>query len=284
MACCVRREENVSYADLWPEGFVDLADHVLVVESKELPAHSHFLASTSAVIHKMLHDCPTYSKQQPLVIEEAFKGYKAPDMQTFLQHVYVSKKVLKAEEAVQLLMAADQLDCPGLRQRAVHFLEDPKEHFLKPTCEEGGTLFWLQLTERFGTAGFAKRCVTFISEHWRELQHNSCMLQLLPSLFVQLMDQHQEVIKSRSVVKWDKELIYWYNNACNGHKVQREVTSYPAPKPDADIVMTFMAGKQPWCKAKKLKTQCQVKIPEGGEEFLAKIKEKLTECVADNAL
>lgn len=284
MTCCVRREENASYADLWPEGFVDLADLLLVVEGKELPAHSQFLANTSAVIHKMLHDCPAYSKQQPLVIEEAFKGYKAADMQTFLQHVYVSKKVVKAEEAVQLLMAADQFECPGLRQRAVHFLEDPKEHFLKPTCEDGGILFWLQLAERFNTAGFAKRCVSFISQHWRELQHDSRMLQLSPSLFVQLMDQHQEVIQSRSVVKRDKEMIYWCNNACNGHKVRREVTSYPVPKPDADIVMTFMAGKQPWCKAKKLKTQRQVEIPEGREEFLAKIKEKLTECVVENAL
>ena len=113
MTRSVCRDEGASYVDLWPDNFIDLADVYLVVEGEKLPAHSQFLASTSAVMHKLLHDCPAYSKQQPLVLQDAVKDYGAADMQTFLQHVYTNKKVAKAEEAVQLLMAADRFDCPG---------------------------------------------------------------------------------------------------------------------------------------------------------------------------
>ena len=118
----MRRNEQAWYAELWPEDFFDLADVILVVEGKKFPAHSQILASASVVFRQQFQDCPTYSTQEPSIVEEALKDYTAADIQAFLQHVYTSKTILKAQEAVQLLQAADQFNCPSLRERAVQFL------------------------------------------------------------------------------------------------------------------------------------------------------------------
>ena len=143
MKLCRAWDLTGTYCQGWPDGFLDVADMVLVVKRKHLPAHSQCLASKSGVFQKMLQDCPHYSKQQPVIIESALDGYTTADIRVFLTHVYNNVNICKASEAKKLLSISDHFDCPGLTQHAVQYLDSSKNVCLVDKSDGGGALQWL---------------------------------------------------------------------------------------------------------------------------------------------
>lgn len=255
-----------------------MSDVTLIVGGNKYPAHSQFLASASVVFRQQLQDCPSCSNPEPSIIEEALKDYTAADIQTFLQHVYTNKTISRAEEAVQLLKAADQFNCARLRQRAVQFLEDPQQDFLRASCAENGALYWLQVAHRFSVPGFAKRCADFVSDHNQELQRDSRMQQLSPSVFIQLMDRQQEVIRSRSEVRYEGNfLLYWCGNACPGHQAELR-PEYHLSR--VEQYLMIKTGIKPWCGAKQSTSNHSMKAPKqqsNSHDLMSKLKETLTQ-------
>ncbi|KAL0033589.1 hypothetical protein WJX79_006080 [Trebouxia sp. C0005] len=69
-----------------PESFEDFADVVFVVGNERLPAHSQYLASYSKLMQALMRDSPTFSKDNPLVLDQQLQAFAREDIQTFLDH------------------------------------------------------------------------------------------------------------------------------------------------------------------------------------------------------
>ena len=194
--------EDISYLGNCPDGFQDLADVMLVVGDQSLPAHSQYLASPSRLLFQLLLDCPSFSRQQPLIISRELEGYKLVDVQTFLRHTYKDTAVENGEEAWQLLQIADQFDSPSLMEKAVTFLDSSQgDSLLKPNCGPKGAVHWLQLAERFRLTKFSERCIKYVADNFHLLQHDSRLSELPVAACVSIMKELQRVIDEKSNVR-----------------------------------------------------------------------------------
>ncbi len=86
-----------------PEGFEDFRDVVFVVGNERLPAHSQHLASYSKLMQALMRNSPTFSKDNPLVLDQQLQAFPREDIQTFLDHVYLNRGVSLSAEAHALL-------------------------------------------------------------------------------------------------------------------------------------------------------------------------------------
>ncbi|KAL0038929.1 hypothetical protein WJX77_002259 [Trebouxia sp. C0004] len=66
-----------------PERFEDLADVVFVVGNERLPAHSQYMASDPKLMQALMRDSPTFSKDQPLLLDQQLQAFAREDVQTF---------------------------------------------------------------------------------------------------------------------------------------------------------------------------------------------------------
>lgn len=206
---------------------------MLVVEENMYPAHSQFVASYSRLIYDLIEACPSFTRDQPLVIRSALEGYRQTDAHTFLKHVYTDCAVQSSTEALQLLTIADQFDSPVLMDKAIAFLEQEGQgSFLQANCGPTGVLHWLQVAERFSLAAFKQRCVEYAADHFDFLQKDLRLLEMPPNTSLALMQALQKVIERRGQVvgfaesggvgnsRTDK---YWQSyyccNSCRGHRV-----------------------------------------------------------------
>lgn len=190
-----------TYFQAWPEGFLDMADVVLVVDGKHLPAHSQCLASKSGVLHRMLQDCPNYSKQQPVVIKSALDRYSTAEIEVFLTHVYSNPKICTTSEAMKLLSTSDHFDCPGLTQCAVQYLDSSNAVCLVKKGKGTGALHWLQIAQQFNLSSLTKRCIEFVVQHYHAFKTDLQKQHLPPAVYLQLLEtQHEFAIRDRLLV------------------------------------------------------------------------------------
>lgn len=256
-----------TYCHGWTEGFLDMADVVLLVQGTKLPAHSQFLASQSGVICKLLDQCPIFSKQQPAVIEAAFTRYCTNDIQVFLKHVYSNTQILTAAEGLQLLTASDHFDCPRLKQEAVQYLESPDSVCLKATCEDYGAVHWLQIALQFNLCSLTRRCLNFVTDNHQDLLADPRMQQLTPTVFLEIIQRQQTVIDKRSKVMLDHDTYryvpYWCCNDCGGHKLEVFANNIRA---------IVREGARPWCGAYACPAEYTVQFAETSHDFVAILK------------
>ncbi len=198
---CRPMDADLSYLGNCPRGF--MADVVLAVNKKKLPAHSQFLASQSRLLEGLLQDTnSTFSKQTPLVISTPLEGYKESDVLTFLRHVYKDQPVQSEQEALSLLQIADQFDSPGLTEKAVMVLEAAQGNSLFSSRSSGkDVLDWLHVAERFNLSSFKIRCIRAVAQQFEVLQHDKRLLQLQPATAVELMQAIQQGLKEHKCEK-----------------------------------------------------------------------------------
>ncbi len=198
---CRSLSEVWPYLEESPKGFVDKADVTLVVEGIRYPAHSQVLASRSDVVYRLLEDCPEYSRQQPLVISEAFADYKRPAIQTFLHHVYNSQPISNHQEAQQLLAMADLLEAPSLMKHAIAYLESTA-NLLQANCGPEGAIHWLLLADQYDLATFKCQCIKYAALNFGHLRHDARLQELSTATCVLLMQELQQVIEQHTARPW----------------------------------------------------------------------------------
>ncbi|KAL0046524.1 hypothetical protein WJX82_002978 [Trebouxia sp. C0006] len=125
----LKRDEALVKMSQWPhlasfpDSFEDFADVIFVVSEQRLPAHSHYLASHSKILQNVMRECPTFSKDAPLVLDRQLGGFAASELQTFLNQIYFSPVISSVAEAQDLLKVADLFDAATLLGKAVAYLE-----------------------------------------------------------------------------------------------------------------------------------------------------------------
>ncbi|DBA77715.1 TPA: hypothetical protein ACH3X2_008410 [Trebouxia sp. C0005] len=159
-----------------PESFEDFADVVFVVGNERLPAHSQYLASYSKLMQALMRDSPTFSKDNPLVLDQQLQAFAREDIQTFLDHVYLNRDVSSSAEANALLRLADLFDAAKLLRKAVEYLEaaSPEDMFV----DKEAILCWLLLAERFDLPSFMNKCANHAAMHFHEVCKDAKFHQL----------------------------------------------------------------------------------------------------------
>ena len=223
---------ELPYLGSCPSGFVDMADVVLVVNGKRLPAHSQFLASQSRLFESLLKDTgSTFSKVEPLIISSPLQTYREVDVVTFLRHVYKDQPLQSEQEAWDLLPIADQFDSPSLCGKAVLVIEAAQGNSLFSNSSKD-VIAWWQLADRFNLHSFKSRCVKAVAQQFETLQHDARLLELKPAAAVELMQALQQVLQDRTRVYWVRDTslhgcpgTYLFKhyfctaNRCSGHSV-----------------------------------------------------------------
>ena len=150
-----------------PGNFEEFADVVFVVGNERLPAHSQYLASYSKLMQALMRDSPTFSKDNPLILDQQLQAFAREDIQTFLDHVYLNRDVRSPAEAQALLRLADLFDAAKLLGKAVEYLEaaSPEDMFV----DKEAILRWLLLAERFDLLSFMRRCASHAAIHYQEV-------------------------------------------------------------------------------------------------------------------
>ena len=230
----VSRPNDLSYLGNCPPGFADLADVLLQVDDKQLPAHSQFLASQSRLFEGLLRDTGgTFCKREPLVISTPLQSYRKIDVLTFLRHVYKDQQLQSEQEAWELLPIADQFDSPSLTEKAVTVIEAAQGTSLFSNANNNkDVLDWWHLAERFNLHSFKSRCVRAVAQRFEVMQHDKRMLELQPQAAVDLMQAIQQILQERTKVYYaqgytcssdkDTTIIKHYfctANSCPGHSV-----------------------------------------------------------------
>ena len=150
-----------------PGNFEEFADVVFVVGNERLPAHSQYLASYSKLMQALMRDSPTFSKDNPLILDQQLQAFAREDIQTFLDHVYLSRDVRSPAEAHALLRLADLFDAAKLLGKAVEYLEaaSPEDMFV----DKEAILRWLLLAEHFDLLSFMRKCANHAAIHYQEV-------------------------------------------------------------------------------------------------------------------
>lgn len=150
-----------------PGNFEEFADVVFVVGNERLPAHSQYLASYSKLMQALMRDSPTFSKDNPLILDQQLQAFAQEDIQTFLDHVYLNHDVRSPAEAHALLRLADLFDAAKLLGKAVEYLEaaSPEDMFV----DKEAILRWLLLAERFDLLSFMRKCANHAAIHYQEV-------------------------------------------------------------------------------------------------------------------
>ena len=155
-----------------PDNFEDFADVVFVVGGQRLPAHSQYLAATSKLMQTLLHDAHTFSKQQPLILDQQLRAFSQEDLQTFVVHVYLNPEVDSAAAAEALLEVADLFDASKLMEKAVAYLEENSVEFCSVEsifASPDDILHWLMLAEYYKLPSLLKRCANHAAICYRDV-------------------------------------------------------------------------------------------------------------------
>ena len=225
---------DLSYLGNCLPGFADLADVLLQVDGKRLPAHSQFLASQSRLFEGLLQDTDgTFCKRAPLVISTPLQHYREIDVLTFLRHIYKDQQLQSEQEAWELLPIADQFDSPSLTEKAVTVIEAAQGTSLFSNANNNKDVFdWWHLAERFNLHSFKSRCVQAVAQRFEMMQHDKRMLELQPQAAVDLMHAIQQLLQERTKVYYslgsrcqgDNNTVvikhyFCTANSCPGHSV-----------------------------------------------------------------
>lgn len=209
-----------------------MADVIIMISGKKLPAHSQFLASQSRLFESLMRATDnTFSKAEPLTISTPLEGYQEADVMTFLRHVYKQQPLQSEKEAWGLLPIADQFDSPSLTGKAIEIIEAAQGDSLFSHSDKD-VLDWWHLAERFNLQSFKARCVTAVAQHFETLQHDARLLQLKPAAALALMKALQQVVQDRTRQYWVEDMsthgtpgryyikhYFCSANKCSGHIV-----------------------------------------------------------------
>ena len=169
-----------------PENFEDFADVVMVVGSQRIPAHSQYLAGHSKLMQNLMRDSPPFSKGAPLVLDKQLQGFTASELQSFLNHIYLSPVISSSAEAYALLRLADLFDAAKLMGKAVAYLEETAAGDLYASGDV--TLKWLLLAERLNLESFMKRSANLAAIQYTQIRQDQRFSQLGQAALKAIMD------------------------------------------------------------------------------------------------
>lgn len=164
----------ISHLAACPEGFEDFADMILVVNGHRLPAHSQILASHSKLIQSLLRDCPTFNKDQPLILDQQLQHLEQRDVQTFLDHTYNRREISSNADAQALLKVADCFESGQLMTKSLDYLFTADDLF----ADQHSILDWLQLAERLNILDFVTKCAGYAAIHFDQVCKDARYLHL----------------------------------------------------------------------------------------------------------
>ena len=144
-----------------------------------MPAHSHFLAAASKLMQSLVCDSHTFSREQPLVLDEQLRGFFEADLQTFLNHIYLNPEVDSPAAADALLKVADLFDATKLMEKAITYLEEVPGGNMFATTDD--ILRWLLLAERFDLTSFLKKCANHAAMQYKDVCNDPRFHQLSPA-------------------------------------------------------------------------------------------------------
>ena len=150
-----------------PDNFEDLADVLFVVGGQRMPAPSQFLAAASKMMQSLMCDSQTFSKEQPLVLDQQLEGFSEADLQTFLNHVYLNSEIASPAAADAVIKVADLFDASKLMEKAVTYLEEVPGGNMFATSDD--VMHWLLLAERFKLASFLKRFANHAAIRYKDV-------------------------------------------------------------------------------------------------------------------
>ena len=212
-----------------PENFEDFADVVFVVGDQQFPAHSQCLASHSKLMQTLMRDSASFSKDKPLVLDQQLQTFSQQDLQTFLNHVYVSSDLSSSAEAHALLRVADMFDAGKLMGVAVSYLESASGDDMFATTE--GILHWLLFAERFNLPLFLKKCANHAAIHYQDVSADPSFDQLNPSALKAVLNAvHALTSLYPAVGRGPKFRLIGPHN----YKFFSSTDSQPARAPDSD--------------------------------------------------
>ncbi len=183
----------------FPDSFEDFADVIFVVSEQRLPAHSYYLASHSKILQNVMRECPTFSKDAPLVLDRQLGGFAASELQTFLNQIYFSPVISSVAEAQDLLKVADLFDAATLLGKAVAYLEETPAQDLFVSSSK--LLDWMLFAERCNFTSFMKRCAAHAAIAYEDISKDArfgsvgpCALRAVMHGLHQLTDIHPGVV------------------------------------------------------------------------------------------
>ena len=175
-----------------PDNFEDFADVVMVVGNQRIPAHSQYLAGYSKLMQNLLRDSHSFSKDAPLVLDEQLEGFAASELQSFLNHIYLSPVISSSTEAYALLRLADLFDAAKLMGKAVAYLEETAAGDLYASGE--ATLKWLLLAEQHNLELFMKRCANLAAIQYAQVRQDQRFSQLGQAALRAIMDSLHKLV------------------------------------------------------------------------------------------
>lgn len=151
-----------------PDNFEDFADVLFVVGNEQLPAHSQYLAGHSQLMQHMMREATAFSKNQPLVLDRQLQSFTRAELQTFLDHVYLSPAVGSITDAQALVKVADMFDAAKLMSNAVSYLEkaSPDELF----GSKDTIVRWLLLAEKYNLTSLLTKCARQAALRYTEVR------------------------------------------------------------------------------------------------------------------
>ena len=158
----------------------------MVVGSQQIPAHSQYLAGHSKLMQNLMHDSPPFSKGAPLVLNKQLQGFTASELQSFLNHIYLSPVISSSAEAYALLRLADLFDAAKLMGKAVAYLEETAAGDLYASGDV--TLKWLLLAERLNLESFMKRSANLAAIQYTQIRQDQRFSQLGQAALKAIMD------------------------------------------------------------------------------------------------
>ena len=132
-----------------------------------MPAHSQLLAAASRIIQNLMLDSHTFSREQPLVLDQQLRGFSETDLQTFLNHVYLNSDLASPAAAHALLKVADLFDAKKVMETAITCLEKVPAGNVFATTDD--VLHWLLLAERFNLASLLKKSANHAAMRYKDV-------------------------------------------------------------------------------------------------------------------
>lgn len=151
-----------------PDNFEDFADVLFVVGNEQLPAHSQYWAGHSKLMQHMMREATAFSQNQPPVLDRQLQNFTRGELQTFLDHVYLSPAVGSIADAQALVKVADMFDAAKLMCKAVSYLEkaSPDELF----GSKDSIVRWLLVAEKYNLASLLTKCARQAALRYTEVR------------------------------------------------------------------------------------------------------------------
>ena len=115
----------------------------------------------------LTQDANSFSKEQPLILDQQLQAFFEADLQTFLNHVYLNSEVDSAAAAVALLRVADLFDASKLMAKADAYLEQQSGESMFASPDD--ILRWLLLAEQFRLPCLMKKCANHAAIRYKDV-------------------------------------------------------------------------------------------------------------------